>query len=301
MDERGGHPPRHRRSGVPAGDVESRRVSVDPELADDEFDLLKRALEREKRGDLPSSGGPWIFLESGTNQFVMAVTVATVLVAVLLTDVSAFLLLSVLLLLAAGPVYYAHRRHVDEHRPERDPVEEFQGRFVTGDMLDDASRARLGRVQRAVDTVLDSSPHRRGLLLDRTRNLVVLADVEWESAQDLLRQTRTRQRIESMPRPGPRSIRAAERARAALAADVVEVDRRIRVLEDYADRVRAVELQEADRCNTAVWETIADSTVEAGAAHPLREEILSSLVQAQESALRLAALAAEDGSEDPSP
>ncbi|MFD6949593.1 MULTISPECIES: hypothetical protein [unclassified Nocardiopsis] len=157
-------------------------------------------------------------------------------------------------------------------------------------MLDHTSNALFGRAQRAVDAVLGSSLHRQGLLLDEVRNRVVLADVEWSLAQSLAQQTRIRHRIDSTPVPGERSRQAAERARAVLAEDVAEVEARIRMLESYADKVRAAELEEQDRRAAAEFDAIANQAAEAQAAHPQQNEALGSLVQAQNLALQIEAL-----------
>ncbi len=207
-----------------------------------------------------------------------------------------FIALGLVLPVAAIALWYLHQRRVGreaERARAQDPahiIAEFQGRYVAADMLDHTSNALLGRAQGAVDTVLGSSPHRQGLLLDEVRNRVVLADVEWSLAQSLVQQTSTRHKIDSTPTPGERSRLAAERARAVLAEDVAEIETRIRTLEAYADKVRAAEMEEQDRRAAAEFDAIADRTAEAQAAHPQQNEALSSLVQAQNLALQIEAL-----------
>ncbi|WP_241480233.1 hypothetical protein [Nocardiopsis halotolerans] len=164
-------------------------------------------------------------------------------------------------------------------------------------VLDEEARALLERTQRAVDTVLESPLHERGLLLDTVRNRVVLADVEWSVALSLLHQSGARERIDRTPTPGERSREAAARARAVLDAETAEVTARIAVLEDYADRVRAAELDDQDRRSTRELDAIAAEAAEPGAVHEQRYAMLDSLVRAQETALRVAALA-EDGEQD---
>ncbi len=221
--------------------------------------------------------------------------VVSVLAFVLRNQPELLFLLVVFVL--AGFVWWYVRRHLAKQKTERfrtqDPariIAEFQGRYVAVDMLDRPSNVLLGRAQRAVDTVLGSSLHRQGLLLDEVRNRVVLADVEWSLAQSLAEQTRTRHKIDSTPTPGERSQQAAERARAVLAEDVAEIETRIRTLEAYADKVRAAEMEEQDRRAAAEFDAIADRTAEAQAAHPQQNEALSSLVQAQNLALQIEAL-----------
>ncbi|WP_435107579.1 hypothetical protein [Nocardiopsis synnemataformans] len=195
--------------------------------------------------------------------------------------------------LAVAGATLARTRHQRAER-ERDPVRivvSAEGEFVSPGALDEESRALLERAQRAVDVVLGSSLHERGLLLDTVRNRVVLADVEWSVARSLLHQTRVRERIARTPTPGQRSREAAARAGAVLEAETAEVTARIGVLEDYAGRVRAAELDEQDRRSARELDAIAAEAAEAGAVHEQSAEMLDSLVRAQELALRVAALA----------
>ncbi|RKS08088.1 hypothetical protein DFP74_3777 [Nocardiopsis sp. Huas11] len=166
----------------------------------------------------------------------------------------------------------------------------FAGRFVEPRSLDDQARDLLGRAQRAVDTVLESPLHDRGLLLDAVRNRVVLGDIEWSVARSLERHTSSRRLIAAVPTPGERSRRAAERARAALEEDVRAVEWRIGRLEDYAEKVAAAELEIEDRRSAARLDEITESTLRAGAAAPHEDVTLTSLVEAQEMALELASL-----------
>ncbi|WP_116244050.1 hypothetical protein [Nocardiopsis sp. FIRDI 009] len=180
--------------------------------------------------------------------------------------------------------------------------------YVSPDMLDTPARALLGRAQAAVDSVLASSLHDQGLLLDTVRNRVVLADVEWGLARSLAGHTRTRRAMASTPTPGEHSRRAAARAREVLDQDVARVTERVRVLEDYASKVRAAEMERYDRRAAERLDALA---VEAGSDHQQQDEALSTLVQAQELALRVASLTSElgypghpdplDGPEEPGP
>ncbi|WP_444961151.1 hypothetical protein [Nocardiopsis sp. M1B1] len=195
--------------------------------------------------------------------------------------------------LAVAGAALARTRHQRAER-ERDPVRivtASEGEFVSPGALDEESRALLERAQRAVDAVLGSPLHERGLLLDTVRNRVVLADVEWSLARSLLHQTRVRERIARTPTPGERSREAAARAGAVLAAETAEVTARVAVLEDYADRVRAAELDDQDRRSARELDAIAAEAAEACAVHEQSAETLDSLVRAQELALRVAALA----------
>lgn len=184
----------------------------------------------------------------------------------------------------------------DHHRAGYALADSLRDWFVDPDLLDGPARALLGRAQRAVDSVLASSLHDQGLLLDTVRNRVVLSDVEWSIADRLREHTRTRRTIEGIATPGEHSRRAAERAREVLDEDVARVRDRVHVLEDYADKVSAAELSAYDRRAAARLDALA---VAAGADHGQQDEALSSLVEAQRLALRVARLSDElDALED---
>ncbi|RKS05451.1 hypothetical protein DFP74_1050 [Nocardiopsis sp. Huas11] len=175
----------------------------------------------------------------------------------------------------------------DGHRAGYALAQDLGDRFVDPDLLDAPARALLGRAQRAVDSVLASSLHDQGLLLDTVRNRVVLADVEWSIAERLREHTRTRRTIEGIATPGEHSRRAAERAREVLDEDVARVTDRVHVLEDYAGKVSTAELSAYDRRAAARLDAL---TLEAGADHRQHDEALTSLVEAQQLALRVAEL-----------
>jgi hypothetical protein len=201
------------------------------------------------------------------------------------------LLAAALMLTAVGKSI--HSRLQDRAEPVQEPgsLAEFEGRYVSGSMLDDPGRGMLGREQRAVDAVLGSSLQEQGLLLDGSRNRVVLVDVEWTLAQSILHHARSRHTLDTTPAVGERSERAAERARAALESDTAAVDARIRVLEAYAERVQEAELEIRDRQLEAEFDAIADRAAEAKAARPHQDVSLKALVRAQELALEVVALA----------
>ena len=175
----------------------------------------------------------------------------------------------------------------DDHRAGHALAEHLGDWFVDPAMLDAPARALLGRAQRAVDSVLASSLHDQGLLLDTVRNRVVLSDVEWSIADRLREHTRTRRTIEGIATPGEQSRRAAERAREVLDEDVAKVRDRVHVLEDYASKVSTAELSAYDRRAAARLDAL---TLAAGVDHRQQDEALSSLVEAQRLALRVAEL-----------
>ncbi|TDQ48013.1 hypothetical protein [Actinorugispora endophytica] len=278
------------------------RVTVHPGLSPEEAAGLNLALSRLRSREEPAEAPepPSAPRQAGCGRVGAFTGGGVILLVVLGISPVAFgaLLLSLGLLWSGLVVAARHaKRRELRLRQEKDPervVASLQGRFVSADALDRPARELLLRAQTAVDTVLRSSPHRQGLLLDRTRNQVVLADIEWSLAESLLRQSRNRRRIDTTPTPGERSRRAAERARAALDKDVAGVRARIKVLESYADKVRAAEREEEDRRAAEVLEAITADVTQAGAAHPYQDEALGSLVQAQELALRVASLSDPD-------
>lgn len=166
----------------------------------------------------------------------------------------------------------------------------FQDSYISADMLDGKARALLGRVQSAVDTVLGSPLHQRGDLLDRTRNKVVLTDLEWSLAESLLRHSRTRRQLAETRTPGERSRQAAEKVRVNLDEDVRQALSRVRTLESYADTVRAAELEPQDRQTATELNAIAESTAQERAGDYQQDEALRSLNQAREFARRIAEL-----------
>lgn len=292
------------RGNSPSETVGPRRATLHPEISMDQARRLHHALEQRRvRGATGRKGptAPEKFLGGGTPRTFFFVVVGFVLLFVLANQPELFLLFVVVALI--GVVWWYVRRRMAQQKRQRlraqDPdhiVAGFRGRYVVAAMLDRPSDVLLGRTQRAVDTVLGSPLHRQGLLLDEVRNRVVLADIEWSLALSLVQQSRTRDKIDSTPTPGERSRQAAERARAVLAEDVEEVEARIRTLEDYADKVRAAELEEQDQRAAAEFEKIANQAAEAQAAHPHQNEALTSLVQAQNLALQIEALS--PGTED---
>ncbi|PDP86860.1 hypothetical protein CQJ94_14680 [Glycomyces fuscus] len=269
------------------------RPTLDPSLPEERARALRLALDTVRGGRAPrGTGGD----ERGKALARVAYALFWALaVCWMVLDLSfgAELALMAASALAVAGAALARARHQRAER-ERDPVRivaSAEGEFVSPGALDDGSRALLERAQGAVDAVLGSPLHERGLLLDTVRNRVVLADVEWSVARSLLHQTRVRERIARTPTPGERSREAAARAGAVLAAETAEMAARIAVLEDYAERVRAAELDEQDRRSARELDAIAAEAAEAGAVHEQSGEMLASLVRAQELALRVAALA----------
>ncbi|WP_304455510.1 hypothetical protein [Nocardiopsis sp. YSL2] len=280
------------------------RATLHPDLDRTDADRLRVALGGRRHGgaralDRPASAesNPHI----GKRVRLAYLSLAAFAYATMLAagPVSALIVLfagTTVVLVVRGIASGSSASRTERAQTREDVTAEFADRFVDPQTLDDQARDLLGRAQRAVDTVLESSLHDRGLLLDTARNRVVLADIEWSIARSLERHTGSRRQIAAVPTPGERSRRAAERARAALEEDVRAVLWRIARLEDYAGKVGAAELEIEDRRAAARLDEITESTLRAGAAAPHDDATLTSLVEAQEAALELASLAGPESS-----
>lgn len=278
------------------------RVTVDPSLGEERIRILRRALAGVNPEALTTwTTGP----EIPAHRHALLIVYAVALVAIMTTIASgipfipgvAFAVVAALAVGGSSMFQARARNRYAAWTPERITAT-FEGRYVSPRMLDAPARDLLRRAQESVDTVLGSVLHQEGLLLDTARNRVVLADVEWTLASGLVHQTRMRERIEATPVPGEQSRRAAERARAAVEEDTAKTEERVRVLEDYANRVRAAEQAEQDRRFAGELDAIAAEALEAGAVHQYQDEALESLVQAQELALRVAEMADPPADED---
>ncbi|MFL1427232.1 MULTISPECIES: hypothetical protein [unclassified Nocardiopsis] len=267
------------------------RPVLDPTLPAEDAERLSAALSRLAAGDT----GPVPVRQP----FLVALLVFAVVPMLLLYSLHALIpawwgllvAVGVPLIWSAGALHLTFRRQRKAEQ-ETPPVvaASYEGRHVTPDALDDQGRALLARTQQAVDTVLESGLHREGLLLDSVRNQVVLAETEWTIARGLGDLARSLREIEATPITGERSRAAAERARVALAEERGHLERRIELLEEYADRVRAADDERTDSTSAHELGAITDRVIEAGAARDLHDESLASLVRAQEAALRLSEL-----------
>ncbi len=115
-------------------------------------------------------------------------------------------------------------------------------RYLTAEDLDGPARDLLGRVQGAIDTVLESEVHQQGLL-DTVDNSVTLPHQEWEIAQVLSRQSKLRGEQDEVLAAGaePEVTAALEPLREKLDLSVAAVTRRVEALEHYAERTRAAD------------------------------------------------------------
>lgn len=113
--------------------------------------------------------------------------------------------------------------------------------LLPADFDQDAARL-LGRAQRAVKTVLEATVTRRGLL-DEVQNELVLPEQLWDIAQVLREQTalRARQRevARGMATAELEAVLGPQRRALALSVDAIE--RKVDLLDRYADRVRSAD------------------------------------------------------------
>ncbi|WP_190318479.1 hypothetical protein [Nocardiopsis listeri] len=116
---------------------------------------------------------------------------------------------------------HRHRRKADEAEASIDPrvtIAFFEGSFVVDTMLDDVDRARLGRIQRVSE-----------VLLEQGHDLRWVAEREWGLAVRLPALTLDRVRAEGCSHEGER-----ERRKAETSTHEAFVDGWIRYLEDAA-------------------------------------------------------------------
>ncbi|WP_306369940.1 hypothetical protein [Nocardiopsis sp. CC223A] len=277
-------------SGEPLAEPPGVRPTLDPALPPDEAERLTSALHRLAAGE---AGGPEKGAMTGWRGLLYLLPVGVFFpLGTLAENPWSPLPETAVMGVLAGLVYgYARlrRRRAVDGAPST-VVAAYEEYLVRPSTLDGHGRALLERTQRAVDAVLGSGLHREGLLLDTVRNEVVLAETEWTVARGLADLARSLEEIESTPVTGERSRAAAQRALVALAEERGRLETRIRLLEEYANRVRAAEEERIDAVSARELESIADRITEAGAANEHQEAELRSLVSAQEAALRLAEL-----------
>ncbi|WP_067607016.1 hypothetical protein [Nocardiopsis listeri] len=274
--------------GSPGTAGSGDRASIDPELGMEGVRRLASALNRvPSDGDAdpaPSDQGPYrplllvLYALGWCALLRIALPGMSTLLSVL---VCVFAVLSV-----GGSALYTQRRNQETSAADpRRIVAEAQGRYVVPGMLDEPAVALLTRTQRAVDTVLGSRLSDE-VLRDPIRDRVVLGETEWALATALRRQSELRGRMDVAPTAGGRGQEAAERAADALARDVARAEERIRLLERYADLIRAAEAEERDLRAARELDGIAVEAVGAEAGDPE----LEALVRAQEMAMRVAEL-----------
>ncbi|MEU3309838.1 hypothetical protein ACWGSK_04595 [Nocardiopsis sp. NPDC055551] len=264
------------------------RASIDPELGVEGVRRLASALNGVPpdgdAGSDPSNQSPYRPL-----LLVLYALGWCVLLRIALPGMST--LLSVLVCVFAvlsvgGSALYTQRRNQETSAEDpRRIVAAAQGGYVVPGMLDEPAVALLARAQRAVDTVLGSRLSDE-VLRDPIRDRVVLGETEWALATALRRQSELRGRMDVAPTAGGRGQEAAERAADALTRDVARVEERIRLLERYADLIRAAEAEERDLRAARELDGIAVEAVGAQAGDPE----LEALVRAQEMAMRVAEL-----------
>lgn len=117
-----------------------------------------------------------------------------------------------------------------------------RGHYLCADDLDAPAQALLLRARAAMDAVLGADVQQAGLL-DRSINEVALFEELWEIAESLYKQTRLRAHQEAARtgHVGATLSAVLEAQRAALDLSVDATTKRVRTLEEYAERVTAAE------------------------------------------------------------
>ncbi|GAA2901400.1 hypothetical protein GCM10010517_67210 [Streptosporangium fragile] len=228
-----------------------QRVVVDPEVPSDVADLLRRngpLLYRFRTGRIPREiDGPRI---PRSLLAIFGVTAGAGALAVPLAgpgaEVMAFLVgaLISLYLLILTVVYIARKPSpVDsvENVVYRHS-QQWQGRYLILEDFDYSSRDLLGRVQRAIDFILQSRVNAMGML-DSVRNSVMLPAEEWEIARLLTKLSALRAKHRNLARGGrsPEVVAAMAPLERALAASEAAVVARVEALERYARHVSEAE------------------------------------------------------------
>ena len=188
--------------------------------------------------------------------------------------------------------YFQPKSTMERRNQQLRLLEEAAGRdYVTYDMLTAQDQQLLGQVQGAVDAVLGSPLHQSGQLLDTTRNSVVLHDLEWQIASDLLKASDAT--VDLLKVGAPRSEQeqanlAHRRAVEAIDKLRAEADRRVQAIRGYAGRVRKAQLLLEDLGRVGEYDRIADELLAESAGGRQQDAALDSLADAQKDALRIA-------------
>ncbi|WP_017585993.1 hypothetical protein [Nocardiopsis ganjiahuensis] len=239
--------------------------------------------EIQDRIDFKSKSG-WFFWIASASAFfaVIALPPAAPVIIVLL----------VALIILMFRWYFRPKSQMELRNKQLRLLAEAAGRdYVTYEMLTGQDQSLLGQAQRAVDAVLDSPLHRSGQLLDTTRNSVVLHDLEWQIASDLLKASDATVGLLRIgaPRSEQEQANLAHR-RAVQAVDKLrsEADRRVQAIRGYAGRVHKAQLLLDDLGRVGEYDRIADELLAESAGGRQQDAALASLVDAQKDALRIA-------------
>lgn len=178
---------------------------------------------------------------------------------------------------------------------DSDPVVRLpSGGRILPEELAEPETEHLLTLQEAVDTILESPLHREGLLDDTIRSRVVLRDVEWSIARQLIQLSAARRRIDRTPVSGPQSQAAADQARAELTRRQRPALAQIDTITEHAQHVAAAEAQVADTESARYLTELASGIAEQAGTESITEAdaaSLASLRLAKESARRIAELA----------
>ncbi|MFD6949591.1 hypothetical protein A6A08_07405 [Nocardiopsis sp. TSRI0078] len=262
------------------------RLSIDPALPEHTLLALRRTPEEweEQRRQMRKSSKEFDWIGAGAALFVfMGILFATDDPAV---AIGVFVLMAVV---GKGgtSIWLSHREGLLERL-----LQENAERCVDPAHLHARERDLLVRAQRAVARILGSPLHERGILNDRAQEEVVLNDVEWSIARQVLSQSERRHRIGAVPVSGDRSRQAAARALASLDREQEETVRQIDTIVRMADQVVEAERELVDRAHALRLDDIRVEDPWIHAAAKVDSESLDSLSRARDTGQHIAGLLA---------
>ncbi|MEU4832183.1 hypothetical protein [Streptosporangium sp. NPDC023615] len=227
------------------------RVVVDPEVPREVADLLRRngpLLSRFRTGRVPrDDGGPRVpgALIGVLGGFAVLIPAVLAVLGDSLSFVVPLLAVMIAFCLLILTVVYIARKPSPIDSVERvlyGHARQWRGRFLVLEDFDHGARRLLGRVQRAIDFILNSRINALGML-DSVRNSVMLPAEEWEIARLLTKLSALRVKHRHLARGGrsPEMVAAMAPLERALAASEAAVTARVEALERYAGHVAAAE------------------------------------------------------------
>lgn len=209
------------------------------------------------------------------------------------------ILLAVAVPLGALAVYAPLELKERRYLRHEELLEEAHGQdYVDPGLLAQQDHEALASLQEAVDSVLASPLHRSGQLLDASQNTVVLRDLEWQIACDLLKASQAEDDLAAVgePRSGRETVMSAlERATHAINEIRSATHKRTDAIIAYADRVQQVQELMEDVKRAEEYSRIANDLRAQVTGGTQQDEALESLLAVQQEAMKIAQLHKELG------
>jgi hypothetical protein len=210
-----------------------------------------------------------------------------------------FFILLIGLLFLAFRWYSRPKRQIEQRKRELELLKQSEGvDYITVGLLVPPDQEVLTQLQDSVDAILGSPLHRSGQLLDTTRNTVVLRDLEWQIASDLLKASEAARDLKKIGAPRSEQEQANlahQRATRAIQQLRADADRRVQAIRGYAIRVRKAQLFIEDSERVGEYDRIADKLLTESAGGHQQDEALNSLADAQKDAQKIALIHDELG------